>query len=43
MSINSGTGAVTGTLTTRGTYLVSVTVTDGASAKAVFMFQWTVQ
>jgi prepilin-type N-terminal cleavage/methylation domain-containing protein len=43
MAISSSSGVVSGTLTTKGTYTVKLTVTDSVNAKAVFMFLWTVQ
>jgi hypothetical protein len=41
MSINTGTGTITGTPTTAGGYTVRLTVTD-SGASAVVMFTWTI-
>jgi prepilin-type N-terminal cleavage/methylation domain-containing protein len=38
----TGTGVVSGTPTVAGTYTTTLTVTDSASKKAVYMFTWTV-
>ncbi|MFE9808952.1 M4 family metallopeptidase [Streptomyces sp. NPDC005548] len=42
LSINSSTGAVTGTPTTAGTYSTTVTVTDSTGATGTATFTWTV-
>jgi hypothetical protein len=42
LSINSGTGAITGTPTTAGSDPVTVTVTDSSSFSAHVSFTWTV-
>lgn len=41
LSINSATGAITGTPTTPGSYTVTVTVSDGSGASSV-NFDWTI-
>ncbi len=43
MTLNASSGLVSGKPTTKGTYVTSLVVTDGAGAKATFMFTWTVQ
>ncbi|MEU1498012.1 M4 family metallopeptidase [Streptomyces sp. NPDC005732] len=42
LSINSSTGAITGTPTTAGTYSTTVTVTDSTGATGTASFSWTV-
>ena len=42
LSINSSTGAISGTPTTAGTYNVTVTATDGTGASGSASFAWTV-
>jgi hypothetical protein len=42
LSVDPGTGAVTGTPTTAGTYNVTITATDNAGFAATSTFTWTV-
>ena len=42
LSINSATGAISGTATTAGTYAVTVTATDSTGASGSATFTWTV-
>jgi Cellulose binding domain/Putative Ig domain len=42
LSVNSGTGLISGTPTTAGTYTVTVTVTDGTGASGSATFTWVV-
>ncbi|SHN20941.1 putative Ig domain-containing protein [Cryptosporangium aurantiacum] len=42
MSINASSGAVSGTPTVAGSYLPTLTVTDGAGTQSRWMFVWTV-
>jgi hypothetical protein len=42
LSIGSGTGAITGTPTTTGTYPVTVTATDNAGFSGSATFHWTI-
>ena len=42
LSINTGTGQITGTPTTAGSYTVTVTATDSTGATGTTSFSWTV-
>ncbi|GAA0707900.1 putative Ig domain-containing protein [Dactylosporangium roseum] len=42
VSLNATTGAMTGTPTTAGTYIVTLVVTDKAKTSSIFMFVWTI-
>ncbi len=42
LQINAGTGAITGSVSTPGSFNVSVTVTDSRNASGSANFQWTV-
>lgn len=42
ITINSSTGAVSGTPSVAGTYTSRLTVTDGGGATSNFMFSWTI-
>ncbi|GAA2578183.1 hypothetical protein GCM10010399_04930 [Dactylosporangium fulvum] len=42
ISLNATTGAMTGTPTTAGTYIVTLVVTDKANTPSTFMFVWTI-
>jgi prepilin-type N-terminal cleavage/methylation domain-containing protein len=42
LSLNASTGAITGTPSTVGTYVVNLTVTDKTGATSPFAFVWTI-
>jgi prepilin-type N-terminal cleavage/methylation domain-containing protein len=42
LALNPGTGAITGTPSATGTYVVNLTVTDKTGATSAFAFVWTI-